>query len=78
MGDSLYRCGYAELVGGQEGAGSAAVDRQGELERFQSIRRPIPGDDQEWTRVSSGRSQPKVRGEALRSLQTAEVLGPVS
>jgi len=65
-------------VAWQEGAGCAAVDRPGELERFQSIRRPIPGDDQEWARVSSGSSQPEVRGEALRSLQTAKVLGPLS
>src|SRR5450759_3510728 len=78
MGDSLYGCGYAELVAGQEGAGCAAVDRQGELERFQSIRRPVPGDDQEWTRVSSGIAQPEVREDALRLRQTAEVLGPLS
>jgi hypothetical protein len=53
----------------QEGAYLSAVDRSGELERFQSIRKLIPGGDQECTRVSSGHSQPAVRAEALPSLR---------
>ena len=63
------------MVAGQEGAYRAAVDRSGELERFQGIRKFIPGGHRECTRVPSGHSQPGIRGEASRSLQSAEVLG---
>ena len=62
------------MVARQEGAYLAAVDRSGELGSFQGLRKLIPRGDQECPRVSSRHSQPGIRGEASRSLRSAEVL----